>query len=143
MGGTEALESYGGILPVPPVQEEIMSVGDNDVTYGFTNGFANSVVNDLLDNSTGYANGPERALLSALLFDGVQSCISYFIASTEDERSQFREAYNWVMENDTDYAFSFVCVCEALGINAEYLRLGLLNASQSLLQHVSKSRRNS
>lgn len=138
------MESYGGILPYSPVQEENMSVSDSsDVTLGFANGFATSVVSEFLDGTTGYASGPERALLSALLFDGVQSCISYFIATTPDQRSQFREAYNWVMENDSDYAFSFVCVCEALGINPEYLRLGLVNASQSLLQHVSKSRRNS
>ncbi len=120
-----------------------MSVGDNDITTGFNQGFATSVVNEILDSKRGYADGPERALLSALLFDGVQSCISYFIATSPDERSEFREAYNWVMDGDNDYAFSFICVCEALGINPEYLRLGLINASNTLLQAVSKSRRNS
>jgi hypothetical protein len=119
-----------------------MSVGDSENQVGFVNGFATSVVSELVDNKAGYADGPERALLSALLFDGVQSCISYLIAQNPGERSEYREAYNWVMENDTDYAFSFICVCEALGINAEYLRLGLINASNSLLQSVSKSRRN-
>lgn len=44
-----------------------MSVSDSDVTLGFANGFTTSVVNDLLDSTAGYANGPERALLSALL----------------------------------------------------------------------------
>jgi hypothetical protein len=119
-----------------------MSVGDIENQVGFINGFATSVVSELVDNKAGYAEGPERALLSALLFDGVQSCVSYLIASNPDERSEYREAYNWVMDTDTDYAFSFMCVCEALGINPEYLRLGLINASNSLLQSVSKSRRN-
>lgn len=119
-----------------------MSVSDSDVSNGFASGFAHTVINDILGNSDGYADGPERALLSALLFDGVQSCISYFIATTTEAKAQFKEAYNWVMQDDNDYAFSFMCVCEALGINPEYLRLGLLNASNSLLEHVSKSRRN-
>jgi hypothetical protein len=120
-----------------------MTFGDSETIIGFNSGFANSVLDTLIDNKSGYAHGPERALLSALLFDGVQSCISYLLADTPDERSRFREAYNWVMESDTDYAFSFICVCEALGINSEYLKLGLINATNSLLESVSKSRRNS
>lgn len=119
-----------------------MGFGDSEVTHGFNPGFATSVIENILDNKAGYADGPERALLAALLFDGVQSCVSYFIARSAQERGRFREAYNWVMTSDNDYAFSFICVCEALGINAEYLRLGLLNATNSLLESVSKSRRN-
>ena len=119
-----------------------MGFGDSAVTNGFDSGFATSVIENILDNKAGYADGPERALVSALLFDGVQSCVSYFIAQDPDERGRYREAYNWVMASDTDYAFSFICVCEALGINAEYLRLGLINATNSLLESVSKARRN-
>lgn len=118
-----------------------MSIADNFEAIGFENGFASSVLNEFLDNAEGYAHGPERALLSALLFDGVQACISYFIAATPNERDNFKEAHSWVMDNDTDYAFSFICVCEALGINPEYLRLGLINASTALLQQVSRTRR--
>jgi len=119
-----------------------MTFGDSEVTHGFSSGFATSVVENILDNKAGYADGPERALLSALLFDGVQACVSYFIATSPEERTRYREAYNWVMVSDTDYAFSFICVCEALGINHEYLRLGLINATNSLLESVSKARRN-
>jgi hypothetical protein len=119
-----------------------MGFGDSEVTHGFESGFATSVIENIIDNKAGYADGPERALLSALLFDGVQSCVSYFIAQSAEERARYREAYNWVMTSDNDYAFSYVCVCEALGINAEYLRLGLINATNSLLESVSKARRN-
>lgn len=120
-----------------------MTFGDCELRKGFETGFATSVIEELCDNHQGYAEGPERALLSALLFDGVQSFISYILAPSTDERSKYREAFQWVMNQNTDYAFSFTCVCEALGINPEYLRLGLSNATNSLLQSVSKSRRNS
>jgi hypothetical protein len=131
-----------GLSSVLTVLEEDMGFGDSEVTNGFESGFATSVIDNILDNKAGYADGPERALLSALLFDGVQSCVSYFIAQTEEERARYREAYNWVMTSDNDYAFSFICVCEALGIDSEYLRLGLINASNFLLESVSRSRRN-
>jgi len=120
-----------------------MTFGDFDLKAGFERGFATSVVSELIDPKAGYADGPERALLGALLFDGVQSFVSYMLANTEAERSKFREAYSWVMNRTSDYSFAFEPVCEALGINPEYLRLGLINATNSLLQSVSKSRRNS
>lgn len=120
-----------------------MTFGDFELRQGFEAGFATSVIDELYDGEAGYADGPERALLSALLFDGVQSFISYMLAPSTEERSKYREAFQWVMNRNTDYAFSFNCVCDALGVNPEYLRLGLSNATNSLLESVSKSRRNS
>lgn len=119
-----------------------MNGGDFDTAVGFELGFATSIVDDVLDSGKGYASGPERALLSALLFDGIQAYINYMLAETPKERSKFIEAQNWVTDRSTEYAFSFDNVCEALGINSEYLRLGLLNATSSLLAEVGKSRRN-
>ncbi len=86
------------------------------------------------DSEGGYATGAERALLSALLFDGLQSYVRYLSAETLSERSDYSEAYRWVHKADEeDYVFSFESVCDALGINPEYLRLGLANASNSFL----------
>ena len=120
-----------------------MAIGEFEISRGFEKGFATSVIQDILDNGAGYASGPERGLLSALLFDGVQSFISYVLADSASEKSRYAEAHNWIMESGNDSVFSFGNTCEALGINPEYLRLGLVNASVSLLQTVSKSRRNS
>ncbi len=120
-----------------------MSIGEFEISKGFERGFATSVVQEILDNGAGYASGPERGLLSALLFDGVQSFISFILAETPTEKARYSEAYSWVMDNGNESVFSFVNTCEALGINPEYLRLGLINASSSLLATVSKSRRNS
>ena len=90
----------------------------------------------------GYARGPERALMSALLFDGLQSYVSYVVAGTERVRSKYREAFNWVNKRGSEYVFSFDSVCEALGIDPDFLRYGLLNACNSRLFDWGRSRRN-
>jgi len=119
-----------------------MSQGDLYDYAGLRGDLSSFNVQDLLAGGEGYAVGPERALLSALLFDGIQSFIAYALARGAKERCTFSEAYRWVTDPGSDYTFSFNNVCEALGVNPEYLRYGLLNASNSLLSEVSKTRRN-
>jgi hypothetical protein len=119
-----------------------MNTGDLELGKGFEFGFATTVVDELVEGGKGYASGPERALLSALLFDGIQSYISYILATDSKSKSKHAEAFQWVMDGSTEYAFAFNSVCDALGINPEYLRFGLANASNSLLSEVGKSRRN-
>jgi hypothetical protein len=119
-----------------------MNTGDFDTGKGFELGFATAIVDEILDGGEGYARGPERSLLSALLFDGIQAYVNYLLAGTSKEKARYAEAHQWVMDRSTDYAFAFNSVCDALGINPEYLRYGLANASLSLLDEVGKSRRN-
>ena len=38
----------------------------------------------------------------------------------------FNEAEDWIMEQDNDWMFSFVSICEILRLNPEYVRRGLL-----------------
>lgn len=73
----------------------------------------------------GVAQGPERALMSAVLFDGVLACINYAAAQTRSARIRFREAYNWIMTRGDDYVFSFDNVCQCLGLAPEALRVGI------------------
>jgi len=101
-----------------------------------------TVIHQVVDNQGGYARGPERSLLAALLFDGVQNYLNYCSAQSGSVRNRFQEAYNWVMSNETDYVFSFIGSCEALGIDYKYLRLGLINISNSYSDTIKKSRRN-
>src|SRR6185312_17376192 len=87
------------------------------------------IVDELLHgDEAGYAKGPERTLMAALLFDGLQSYMSYVCAATQAAKTRYREAYNWVTSDDTEYVFSFVNVCEALGIHPQFLRIGLISA---------------
>ena len=97
---------------------------------------------EIFGSNKGYASGPERALLSALLFDGIQSYMNYVFASSASHRSRYREAFNWVHKKDTEYIFSFDCVCEALGVDSNFLRYGLLNSCSSQTYEWKKARRN-
>lgn len=75
---------------------------------------------------------PERALMAAVLFEGIQSYLGSQSAKSKLRKRQFREAQHWIFKDQTDYPFSFNNVCEAIGVNPNYLRCGL-NAVQSTL----------
>jgi hypothetical protein len=80
--------------------------------------------------------------MGALLFDGIQAYIAYALAQSPSDKAKYAEAFTWVMDLSAEEPFSFNGVCEALGVSPEYLRLGLANASTSLLHEVGKVRRN-
>jgi hypothetical protein len=66
----------------------------------------------------------ERKLMAALLSDGIEDYINLHMGSkTFDIRTS--DIKGWVESRDEDYVFSFDSVCCSLGINPEYLRLGL------------------
>lgn len=94
-----------------------------------------------LDAEGGYASGPERELLTAVLFDGVQSYMNYFLADSKEVKNKYHEAYNWVHSQESGYVFSFCNVCEALGVNPDYLRLGLSNICTSRMEAFKKFRK--
>ncbi|NLF26228.1 MAG: hypothetical protein GX589_11310 [Deltaproteobacteria bacterium] len=97
---------------------------------------------ELVGDQRGYASGPERGLLAVLLFDGVQSYLNYAAAKSNAARTRYREAFDWVNSADDEYVFSFNSVCEALGINPGYLRLGIINTANSQGACRRKRRRN-
>jgi hypothetical protein len=69
----------------------------------------------------------EKKLMLAVLEDAI-SCFQNYI-STKDkwEEIQFCEAEEWIFaQDDNDFHFSFVSICEALGLNPSYIREGLL-----------------
>ena len=90
----------------------------------------------------GYARGAERSLVTALLFDGVQSYINYICASSAHKKRRFIEAHHWIHGENGDYIFSFDNVCEALGFQPEFLRSGLEKFAKSLKGDPRQIRRN-
>ena len=80
-------------------------------------------------------SGGERKLMAALLSDGIEAYISqctsakYQVAANGvalvAKRRGKIDAREWVDTKDHAYVFSFDNVCECLGIDPEYLRLGL------------------
>lgn len=119
-----------------------MAFSESEHHNGLPPNLATTVVDEIIGETRGYARGPERSLLGALLFDGIQAFIGYALAQSPQQKAQFAEAFNWVMDLTAEEPFSFNGVCDALGVCPEYLRLGLSNASTSLLHEVGKSRRN-
>lgn len=101
-------------------------------------------VNEIVDQNLGYAQGPVRSLMAAILFDGIQAYMNFvYETSNGREPKRYREAYKWVHDQKNGYIFSFDNVCEGLGIEPDWLRLGLANATQSKAVEFRKSRRTS
>lgn len=115
-----------------------------DFNTGSSQGFRAGVVfaEELLSGSNGYAKGPVRSLMSALLFDGVQAFLNYSLGNPKNRTSSATEAYTWVMRRGTEYIFAFDSVCEALGLDADYVRLGLINSCHAYQGEYKRSRRN-
>lgn len=113
---------------------DIMSISSSEGRY--QESFQILISDEFGGEEKGYAHGPERALMLAMLFDAVQAYICYSqLPPYKKVRSQYREAFNWVHAKSKDYIFSFNNICEALGMNADYLRLGLLNLMNSRIEH--------
>ncbi len=75
--------------------------------------------------------GGERKLMAAILSDGVESYLQQAEFYIKGVSSRI-DAIEWVETKDFGYVFSFDNVCTALGINPEYLRIGLARYVQAI-----------
>ena len=116
-----------------------MNAGNVGNILGSESRIQTFLVDEILDGEAGYARGPERSLMSALLFDGVMGYMSYCVGS--GAKGRYIEAFTWVNTKDSEYVFSFENVCEGLGIDPSSLRLGLINAANSKKGTWTRSRR--
>lgn len=98
-------------------------------------------VDEAPDPERGVAHGPERALMSAILFDGVLACLNYAAFQTRNARHRFREAYNWIMTQGDEYIFSFDNVCQCLGLAPEALRQGVVRCCSVRNARAKRARR--
>jgi hypothetical protein len=73
---------------------------------------------------------PEKTLMFAVLLDAVECFQKY--AGHEANRL-FKDTDEWIFEDDPEWPFSFINICEAVGMDPEYLRKGLsqLNRERS------------
>ncbi|MGH7766788.1 MAG: hypothetical protein ACREQP_04985 [Candidatus Binatia bacterium] len=78
---------------------------------------------DALRSKTGME--PEKRLMLAVLEDAVRCYQNNLAPESEIGRKSFEDAEEWLMEEGGDWAFSFESICEALGLNPEYVRQGL------------------
>ncbi|MBI2359527.1 MAG: hypothetical protein HYV04_11615 [Deltaproteobacteria bacterium] len=66
---------------------------------------------------------PEKMLMLAVLEDAIH-CIRKH--GHEPQSRTFREAVDWILEEQSDWPFCFVNICGILGFDSDYLREGLL-----------------
>lgn len=68
---------------------------------------------------------PEKRLILAILDDAVQSFLVGLKPRNGKERREFEEAQQWMTEPEANWPFSFESICNALGLDPDYLRGGL------------------
>jgi hypothetical protein len=76
---------------------------------------------------------PEIRLMWAVLEDAVE-CYRRHVGDAKGKpNGEFDEVETWIFDPDGDWLFSFENICATLGIDAEYLRGGLLGLKKKSL----------
>jgi hypothetical protein len=68
---------------------------------------------------------PEKALLLAVLEDGVRCFQDNVLPRNRKKQMLFEEAQEWLFSDNSDWLFSFVSICAVLGLDPSYIRRGL------------------
>ena len=68
---------------------------------------------------------PEKRLMLAVLEDAVGTFQKHVTSSTRRGQRLFAEAEEWFAAPATEWPFGFERICEALGLEAAYIRMGL------------------
>lgn len=68
---------------------------------------------------------PEKRLQLAVLVDAITTFRRCVAAQTARARRLFTEADAWFASADADDPFTFVTICDSLGIDADYIRRGV------------------
>ena len=71
---------------------------------------------------------PEKKLMLAVL----QGAVECFKEYAEHNRL-VKDAEEWIFEDDHEWSFSFINICEAVDMDPKYLRQGLLHWRQSAI----------
>ena len=83
---------------------------------------------------------PEKMLMYAVLEDAITCFQRFSSASDARGRAEFNDAENWLMHEKSDWFFSFEPICEALNLNPDYIRAGLLRWRRNALTRQRKIR---
>ena len=68
---------------------------------------------------------PEKELMLAILTDAIECILKYCDEPIPLREKLFRDAHDWLFEQDQNEPFSFLNVCEALNFDPSYLRRGI------------------
>jgi hypothetical protein len=81
---------------------------------------------------------PEQLLMLAVLEDAVVCFQDNLTAVTPRKQSLFREAEEWIFDEDKFYLFSFDNICEGLALDPNYVRRGLIRWKEMLLRELDR-----
>lgn len=79
---------------------------------------------------------PEKRLMLAVLEDAVLCFQKGSFAGDRRRKALFPDAEEWIMEENSDWPFSFENICEVFGISPAYLRQGLLRWKRKKLLYL-------
>lgn len=69
---------------------------------------------------------PERALALAVLWEAVLDLGKYRFAKRRRQQRLYWDAYEWVTSENRSWPFSFINLCDTIGLTAEPVRKQLL-----------------
>jgi hypothetical protein len=75
---------------------------------------------------------PEKTLMLAVMEDAITCFQKYARARHSKTKQMFREAEEWILEEDGRYFFSFEQICASLGFEPGYVRHGLIKEKEKL-----------
>ena len=105
-------------IPVSPnTEEKTFSLFQPDILLP-TQYFATTKRKDYLE--------PEKKLMLAVLEDAIWCFQHCLLTRDKRKKSLFSDAEEWIVEENTDWLFSFQNICEVLGLNPQYVREGLM-----------------
>ncbi len=82
----------------------------------------------------------EKRLMLAVLEDAVACFQKYTFAREGKGKVIFQEAEEWIIEEGSDWLFSFENICEVLGFSPQYVRQGLLRWKEAKLAKRPKAK---
>jgi len=68
---------------------------------------------------------PEAAMMCAVLEDALDCFQKQFVSRTRRAKRLGQEAEEWFFSDESRWLFSFVSICDALGLHPDYIRRGL------------------
>lgn len=73
---------------------------------------------------------PERRLMAAIVHDAFECIEKHRFATDRHRRRLFEEARAWFLARETDWPYSFECICDTLEIDSAAVRarLGVTNS---------------
>ena len=75
--------------------------------------------------------GPQKALAAGVLRQAGADLRRFRNTRDSTGREMYADAESWLRANDTDWPYSFINVCEVLGLSSEFVRDEILSDAAS------------